>query len=186
MTGKTVYYLPGAGGQIHTGLGEAILSRGFDVAGRETRGDFQRLSFQEKIDWISEDLRAGFWEPDALVICNSYGAYLFLHAQASMNPFPGNLLLLSPIVGHFIDEAAHRGYVPPAAYRLMELASAGRFPSPCKAEIHVGSLDWQSQPRKVEAFGKATGISVTVIPGLGHMLGKDYVGPLLDRWLAAR
>jgi hypothetical protein len=25
-----------------------------------------------------------------------------------------------------------------------------------------------------------------VVPGVGHMLGREYVGPLLDRWLPAR
>lgn len=29
----------------------------------------------------------------------------------------------------------------------------------------------------------ALGIPVEVVPGGGHMLGKDYVGNLLDRWL---
>jgi hypothetical protein len=38
---KTVYYLPGYGGQLGTGLGRALMDRGFDVAGRETRGDFR-------------------------------------------------------------------------------------------------------------------------------------------------
>jgi hypothetical protein len=32
----TFYYLPGYGGRVHTGLGQALLSRGVDLAGRET------------------------------------------------------------------------------------------------------------------------------------------------------
>ena len=66
-----VYYLPGAGGELRTGLGQGILSRGFDVMGRETRGDFQRLEFQEKIDLVAQDLLKYFWRPDAHVVCNS-------------------------------------------------------------------------------------------------------------------
>ena len=31
---RTVYYLPGHGGQLHTGLGEGLLSRGWHVTGR--------------------------------------------------------------------------------------------------------------------------------------------------------
>ena len=27
------------------------------------------------------------------------------------------------------------------------------------------------------------GYDVTVVPNVGHMLGKDYVGNLLDKWL---
>jgi len=37
---------------------------------------------------------------------------------ADLDPFPGRLLLLSPIVGHFINEALYRGYVPPRSTRL--------------------------------------------------------------------
>ncbi len=175
-TRPLVYYLPGAGGEQRTGLGEAILRRGFDVMGRETRGDFQRLEFQEKIDLVAQDLSAPFWRPDALVVCNSFGCYLFFHAQADLDPFRGRLLLLSPIFGHFINEALHRGYVPPRSTRLKEPVEAGRFPAPINAEIHVGSEDWQSHPRPVSEFGRATGIPVHIIPGRGHDLGRQ--GPV--------
>ena len=40
---RTVYYLPGHGGQLATGLGQGLMDRGFHVAGRETRGDFRSL-----------------------------------------------------------------------------------------------------------------------------------------------
>lgn len=30
-----VYYLPGHGGSLHTGLGEGLLSRGHEITGRE-------------------------------------------------------------------------------------------------------------------------------------------------------
>lgn len=40
---QTVYYLPGFGGQLATGLGQGLMDRGFDVTGRETRGDFRDL-----------------------------------------------------------------------------------------------------------------------------------------------
>lgn len=178
-----VYYLPGAGGELHTGLGQGLLDRDYRVTGRETRGDFQRLSFQEKIDLITQDLQAHFWREDARVIGNSFGGYLFLHAQAALAPFPGKVLLLSPIVGHFIDEGSYRGYVPPRSTTLKALVEAGRFPTPIRAEIHVGSEDWQSHPRAVTAFGQATGIPVHIIEGRGHELGRDVVGPILDRWL---
>jgi hypothetical protein len=181
-----IYYLPGAGGELRKGLGEGILSRGFEVMGRETRGEFQRLEFQEKIDLVAQDLRAHFWRSDALVICNSYGCYLFFHAQIGREPFPGRLLLLSPIVGHFVNETLHRGYVPPRSTRLKELVEVGRFPTPLNAEIHVGSEDWQSHPRAVRKFGRLTGIPVHIIQGRGHELGRDVVGPLLDQFLSTR
>ena len=42
------------------------------------------------------------------------------------------------------------------------------------------------QADKRMLFGPPLGISVTVVPGRGHMLGRDVVGPLLDRWLTSR
>lgn len=37
---NTVYYLPGARGQLGAGLGQALLDRGCSITGRETRGEF--------------------------------------------------------------------------------------------------------------------------------------------------
>jgi len=34
----------------------------------------------------------------------------------------------------------------------------------------------------VQALANRVGIPVTVVPGAGHRLGKDYVGGLLDAW----
>jgi hypothetical protein len=50
-------------------------------------------------------------------------------------------------------------------------------------EIHVGSEDWQSNPKNVQNFAELVGISFHVVEGDGHMLSKEYVGSLLDRWL---
>lgn len=45
------------------------------------------------------------------------------------------------------------------------------------------SEDWQSNPVNVTKFGELTGIPVHLVPDGGHMLPKEYVGALLDRWL---
>ena len=180
---RTVYYLPGYGGQLSTGLGQGLIDRGFNVAGRETRNEFRSLTFDEQIRTIAQDLREHFWHERARVVCNSFGAYLFLHAQAQMEPFMGRVLLLSPIVGEFSNEQAQLSFSPPRPTRLRELAEAGQFNAPAHCEIHVGEEDWQSVPANVQAFGGLTGITVTVVPKGGHDLGKKYVGPLLDRWL---
>jgi len=179
----TIYYLPGYGGQLATGLGQGLMDRGFDVTGRETRGDFRSLPFEEQIQTVMQDLQDYFWHERAQVVCNSFGAYLFLHAQTQMPHFPGRVLLLSPIVGEFTNEQARTSFSPPRPTRLKELAEAGQFNAPASCEIHVGEEDWQSIPANVQAFGRLTGIPVTVVPSGGHDLGKEYVGPLLDRWL---
>jgi len=77
-----VYYLPGRGGRLHTGLGKAIEARGFEVTGRETVPPFSELIFSEQVAAVAQDLRLHFWSSSARVIANSFGAYLFLHAQA--------------------------------------------------------------------------------------------------------
>ena len=42
-TAKTIYYLPGYGGQLATGLGRALMDRGFDVAAFQTFALVSRL-----------------------------------------------------------------------------------------------------------------------------------------------
>lgn len=54
----TVYYLPGAGGQLATSLGQALRGRGFNVTGRETRGEFRQLGLEEQLHIIREDLES--------------------------------------------------------------------------------------------------------------------------------
>ncbi len=186
LENSAVYYLPGAGGQLGTGLGQGLMDRGFDVTGRETRGDFRALPFDEQVQTIMDDLQGHFWHEQAQVVCNSFGSYLFLHAQAQMPSFPGRVLLLSPIVGEFTSDQTRTTFSPPRPGRLKELAEAREFNAPACCEIHVGEEDWQSIPANVQAFGRLTGIPVTVVPQGGHDLGKAYVGPLLDRWLSVR
>jgi hypothetical protein len=180
-TPETVYYLPGWGGLLSTGLGLALLERGYNVTGRETVGDFKSLGFAGQVETVASDLREHFWRDDAHVICNSFGGYLFLHAQALIGePYIGNVILLAPIVGEFVqdDEARPMNFIPPQAERLLELAQAQKFPLPLKCEIHVGSEDWQSHPNAV-AFGELVGMKVHVVEGAGHMLPHEYVSELL-------
>jgi predicted alpha/beta hydrolase family esterase len=180
-----VYYLPGANGRLETGLGQGLMQRGLSVTGRATRDAFRALSFQDQINLITQDLQAAHWLPDARVVANSYGGYLFLHAQAQMSPFPGKLLLLSPILGAFETDTPPRIFVPPRAERIMALARQQALPKPLQANVHVGSEDWQSQPEVVSEFCQLIGAQFTLAPGRGHMLGEDYVGPVLDAWLSA-
>ena len=181
---QTVYYLPGMGGRLNTGLGRGIHDRNYKIVGRETLGEFQKFTFQDKIDTVKNDLEEYFWYPDAKVVANSFGAYLFLHAQLTMDPYPGQVLILSPIIGGSnYDEKMMRFY-PPRADFLVQAANDGTYPCPLDAQIHVGSEDWQSGPEAVKAFGSAAGISVTILEGEGHMMSIDYVGSLLDQHLS--
>ena len=179
----SIYFLPGHGGRISNGLGQELVRRGFDVMGRETLGDFKKLRFVAQVETVAEDLKASFWHHDALVLANSYGAYLLLQALSLSESFPGKVLLLSPIVGEFSNENTRMGFIPPYSQRLQELAKSGKFPLPRCCEIHVGSEDWQSIPDNVTAFATLVNAQVTVVEGAGHSLPKEYVSSVLDRWL---
>lgn len=179
-----IYYLPGRGGQLHTGLGEGLLRRGCDVTGRALVGPFGSMEFADQVDTVISDLQGPFSHVGALVVGNSFGAYLFLQAQVKMSPFVGRVLLFSPIVGSAESPHTHEVFVPPRSESLKRMVEAGLFPTPLDCQIHVGANDWQGDPENVVALGQKTGIPVTVVPGKGHMLGKDYVSEVLDGWLA--
>ena len=121
---NSIYYLPGHGGRLTTGLGEALSQRGLAIIGRETVGEFLGLPFLEQVALVVADLRANFWSPNARVVANSFGAYLFLHAQASISPYPGRVLILSPIIGDFQNEGIGAFFSPPYPNLLGELAEA--------------------------------------------------------------
>jgi len=73
---------------------------------------------------------------------------------------------------------------PPRALTLQKMIEQGSFPAPQNCEIHVGSEDWQSNPKKVFEFGQTLKMRVVIAAGLGHRLGHDYVGRVLDNWLS--
>jgi hypothetical protein len=180
-----IYYLPGMGGRLNAGLGEELLRRGFALSGRETVGAFKKLRFGEQVDVVKQDLVERFWKPGARVIANSFGCYLFLHAQLGLEPFPGRVLLFSPVIGSTAQSETGMRFFPPRSDVLKQTAQAGGFPMPRNIEVHVGGEDWQAAPQALVEFCNALRIGVYVVPGRGHMLGPDYVGPLLDVWLRA-
>lgn len=180
---RKVYYLPGRGGELLKGLGEGLISRGCEVSGRETRDDFARLDFADQVRQIQQDIKEEFAGVEAKLVANSYGAYLLLNALASLPPLQGSVLLLSPILGDSTSESQRTAFSPPRANFIRSLVDKGAFPVPAKCEIHVGSEDWQSDPDKAREFAKKLNISLKIVEGRGHVLGKDYVGPLLESWL---
>lgn len=180
-----IYYLPGMGGRLDAGLGGELLRRGFALSGRETIGAFKKLSFGEQVDAVKQDLVERCWKPEALVVANSFGGYLFLHAQLGLEPLPGRVLLLSPVIGATAQGVTGMRFYPPRADVLKQTAQAGSFPKPNNINVHVGDEDWQAGPQALVEFCNAAGIEVHLALGRGHMLGPDYVGPLLDAWLRA-
>ena len=183
MNSQSIYYLPGRGGRLKTGLGAELISRGFDVTGRQTTGEFKGLPFSDQIAIIADDLTTNFWQEESRVVANSFGAYLFLNAQTLIKPYVGRVLLLSPIVGEFSREDIGLGFIPPHSGRLAQLAECGKYPTPQHCEIYVGEFDWQSNAGNVTKLAALLGLSATVVTGGKHILDKRYVSTVLDRWL---
>ncbi len=177
-----LYYLPGRNGRLDLGLGVELISRGIAFTGREQLGDFARLSFQQKIECVANDLLTDFWDEEARVLAVSFGAYLFLHAQTLIPAYIGNVLLLSPIVAGATDPRSPTSFIPPRADTLLRLAKEGAYPVPRRCEIVVGEHDWQANPAKILEFAAPMGIPVTIIPNAGHVLEKEIVGKALDRF----
>lgn len=180
---KSIYLLPGRGGHLDTGLGKELSARGYEVSGRELNGEFQKLRFGEQVKIVANDLETRYWHKDAKVIANSFGAYLFLHAQSLLNPYIGKVLLLSPIVGEASYEEKMMFFVPPLAGHLQERVKNGLYPVPTRCEIYVGEHDWQSNPMNVMDLATPLGINVSIVPNAGHTLGSSCVGEILDNWL---
>lgn len=180
---KNVYYLPGYGGELDTGLGEELESRGFTVSGRATTGEFAKLEFSDQIKTVQQDLEDKFWSVESRVIANSFGAYLFLHAQSQIPSYIGKVLLLSPIVGDFFSDDGLRAFSPPRAGKLKNLIESRNYHVPANCEIHVGENDWQSNPDCVSDLADSLNIPIFMVENNGHMLDKNYVRSLLDRWL---
>ena len=98
-----IYYVPGRGGRLSAGLGQELSARGYDLIGREIAGPgprdqsnpFASLSFQQQVEVIQHDLQSRFWTPEALVIGNSFGAYLIAHAILQLGNFRENAFSVS-------------------------------------------------------------------------------------------
>ena len=178
-----IYYLPGMGGRLDLGLGKELLRRGYSLCGRETIGAFKKLNFNDQINAVKQDLMGQFWTAEARVIANSFGAYLFLHAQLELEPFPGHALLLSPVVGGTRHSETGMRFYPPRADALRLAADNGNFPTPDNVVAHVGENDWQAGPQALKDFCNAAGIELHVVSDRGHTLGADYVNNILDDWI---
>ena len=173
------------GGRLNTGLGRGIHDRGYKVVGRETRGDFQKYSFQDKIDLVANDLEQHFWYEEAKVIVNSFGAYLFLHAQLQIKPYPGKVLILSPIIGGSNHDETMMRFYPPRADVLAHAVKDGVFPCPLNCCRYTwAQKTGRAAQRASMSFGEAAGMTGgALLTDQGHMLSVDYVGGLLDELL---
>lgn len=180
----TAYLIPGRGERLDGALGFVLHEEGRSVTGRELRGDFAALRFPDQLATIADDLADGFWSEDAVLAGRSYGAYLLLHCLAEREPFPGRLLLFSPVLGAGVRPGGSFGSRPPRASKLLKMAQAGTFPAPAALEIHTGAADEGCNPALArEIFGEVPGADLFVVPDMGHELDPEYVWRAVRRFL---
>jgi len=84
---KKVYLLPGRGGRVDGFMGKILSDLGYEVVGHNIDKHFQTTKFSQQVAVIKDDLEALFFDHNAKVVANSYGAYLFLHAILEMEGF---------------------------------------------------------------------------------------------------
>jgi hypothetical protein len=186
MVGRRIYFVPGRGENQNESLGKAIGDTGYEVYGRSIVSSFERLRFSEQLKMIRSDIETDFWNHAAILIARSYGAYLLLHALADMSPFPGRILLFSPVLGKATSVQEKRLFIsiPPQAEKLHDLAKAGRFPAPKYMEIHTGAEDRGCDPVLAKEFASTIpNTKLFIVAGTGHRLEEAYVRKALDSFL---
>ena len=183
-----IYYVPGRGGRLNTGLGLELSARGYDLIGREIAGPgprdqsnpFASLSFQQQVDVIQHDLKTHAWAPEALVIGNSFGAYLIAHSILQLGNFPGKCLFLSPVLGTV--KATGMLFKPPKSGVLKDAIETRSFPS-IILDIVVGSRDEHFLPEVAAKLDQLTKGNIKIIVDQGHRLSHSIVKAKLDKWL---
>jgi predicted esterase len=177
-----IYLIPGRGDKLNDFIGNTLIEMGFEVYGREILSDFARLHFPQQLEIIKNDLKSQFWHQDAIIIGDSYGAYLLLQALVELAPFPGCILLFSPVLGKAIDKKNFIISSPPRSKKLLQLAEQKKFPIPRYLEIHTGAKDNGCDPqlaKKISAL--ITGSKIYIVEGEGHRLNKNYIKNILAK-----
>lgn len=174
-----VYLIPGRDETLKDDLGGILSRMGFRFQERELTADFLDLWFREQLAPIRMDLEAGFWKREAVLVGKSMGGYLLLHALADMPPFPGKVLLFSPVLGAAMAQTERGLYVvrPPRADRLRQLAGCGKYPAPRYTEIHTGTEDHGCAPSLAEEIAGKLGNNcrLFLVKGAGHNLDLEYM-----------
>jgi len=175
-----VYFLPGRGDKLNEFIGSSLVEMGIDVYGREILSDFARLHFPQQIEIIKNDLKTQFWHDESNLIGDSYGAYLLLHALVELAPFPGRILLLSPVLGKAIDKKNLFMSSSPRSKKLLQFAEQKKFPIPSYLEIHTGAKDNGCDfllAKKISSLISSS--KIYIVEGEGHRLNNNYLKQVL-------
>lgn len=185
---QTIYYVPGRGGRLDQGLGVELSARGFDLIGREISrhgsrektNPFASLHFVQQIEVIQHDLKSHAWKEDALVIGNSFGAYLISHAILQLGEYPGKCLFTSPVLGTVRTNGFY--FRPPKAHALRDAIESESFPK-IYLDVLVGQDDEHYLSEVTEKLGNLTVGKILVVANEGHRLQHETVKAKLNEWL---
>lgn len=183
-----IYYLPGRGGEIGSGLGLELSARGYDLLGREIgaqgprrkNNGFACLTFQQQVSVIKNDLQNYSWSSEALVVACSFGAYLLAHGILQLQKFPGKVLLISPVLGAVQGKGMY--FKPPQSKNFMEAINNKEFPD-ISLDMLVGSRDEHLLPDVAKMLSQLTTGTLELCDGEGHRLAHSSVNAKLDHWL---
>ena len=181
---RAIYYLPGRNGKLSEGLGAFLQEHCDELSGREVSGDVRGLPFEAQLEVIRQDLIDSHWHENGRLVANSYGAYLLLHALINMEPYPGKMFLLSPILGAVQTKDSY--FRPPSAKLLLNSFDDKTFPMPRDLSCIVGDMDWQSVPDRCELLCNAVGGSLEKIPIMGHGIEPLAVASSMAGWFNSR
>jgi len=170
---SSIYYLPGRDGRLKKGLGAFLQEECDQLVGREVSGDLKGLKFEEQLEVIQQDLLESHWHEGGQIVANSYGAYLLLHTLIDMEPYPGNIFLLSPILG--AAQTQKFFFRPPRAKRLLQSFEERTFPAPRSLSCIVGKFDWQSVPERCVDLCDAVNGRLNVVPDGNHVIDPELV-----------
>lgn len=184
MPGKQIYLIPGRGEKLDNTLGQILKMLGYNYEGMALTPDVEYLRFSEQLELVRSDLKLRFWDAGSVLIGRSYGAYLLLHTLADMPPFPGRVLLFSPVLGAASGKDHRYGSIPPRAEKLLKLAKSNTFPAPAYMEIHTGAEDHDCSPLLAENLTSGVkNTTVVMVEGAGHNLSENYLRNILIDFL---
>lgn len=164
-----------------------MLSLGYDVCGRELLPPFSSIHFSKQLKVIQKDLESMFWHSDAKLIGHSFGGYLLLQTLSDLEPFPGKILLFSPVLGSAFDKQRLFMSCPPRAPKLLAIAKTNQFPIPQCLELHTGEDDKGCDPDLAKEIGKMISTAtVHILPNQGHQLADSYLKKVISKFLHQR
>jgi hypothetical protein len=172
---------PGRNKPWRDGIGEFLYSKGYNPTGINLTQNFMQIKLSDQLKNVS-DLLFDSWQSNTILIGKSYGAYILLHSLLELSPFPGKIVLFSPVLGKAFIE--HQGQffcsIPPRSKKLLRIIKEKTFPEPAHLEIHIGSHDNGCDPALAKEFTDSIPCaSLHIVQNKGHSLDHSYENKIL-------